>query len=138
MQKKMTRFLTAALGIAATTLVIAGCATIQRSNAVDNEKLLAAAGFHMELADSPEKRARIEAMPQRELVVRTREGKLYWTYADVAFCNCMYTGDEAAYQRYQNLSVTKQIAETQERASMNWQAWGPWGPWGGPWWPWGP
>jgi hypothetical protein len=38
-------------------------------------------------------------------------------------------GTEAAYDRFQQLSIKKQVAMENEMASMNWDAWGAWGPW---------
>jgi len=58
-----------------------------------------------------------------------------YVYADAKYCNCVYAGDEAAYQRYQKLALEKQTAEDQliavqmnEDAAMDWEAWGarPW------------
>jgi hypothetical protein len=53
-------------------------------------------------------------------------------YADPEDCDCIYVGDEQAYQRYQNLRVQQGIAEQQEAAAemnedaaMEWDLWGP-------------
>jgi hypothetical protein len=47
----------------------------------------------------------------------------------------LYVGDEQRYQKFQELSLQKKIADEQmsaaqanRDASMNW--WGSWGPWG--------
>lgn len=49
-------------------------------------------------------------------------------WADATDCKGIYVGSEAAYDRYQRLSVSQQIAEENEMAAMNWGAWGAWGP----------
>lgn len=108
-------------------LATAGCAAIQKSNAMDQERMLAAANFQMKFAKTPEQIAKIEALPQRKLTpVPGPDGKNRFVYADAQFCKCVYVGTEEAYDRYQNLTVKKQIAENEEAASMNWGAWGPW------------
>ena len=117
-------------------MALAGCAAIQNQEAMDLERLLAAAGFQIKLADTPEKLAHLKALAQRRLVPHNRDGKVYYVYADAAYCRCLYAGTEKAYQRYQKLALEKKITEDQrmaaefnENASMNWGMWGPWGPW---------
>jgi hypothetical protein len=117
-------------------IVLGGCAAIRNARAIDTERMLAAAGFQMKMADTPEKLDRLEAMTQRKLVPHQKDGKVFYVYADATSCKCIYVGTEQAYQRYQKILVQKQIADEQmqaaemnEDASMNWDAWGPWGPW---------
>lgn len=126
-------FLIAAVAVVAISL--AGCAAIRNARAIETERLLAAAGFQMKLADTPEKLAQLQTLTQRKLVPHQRDGKTYYVYADADACKCIYAGDEQAYQRYQNLLLKKQIADEQYRAAqmkqdaaMNWNMWGPWGP----------
>jgi hypothetical protein len=128
--------------LAGFALALSACAAIQNQNAMDIERLLAASGFQMRLADTPEKLAHLQTLTQRKLVPHQHEGKPYYVYADATSCQCIYIGNEKAYQRYQNLALQKQIADEQRmaaemnaNASMNWGLWGPWGPWGpaGPW-----
>lgn len=119
------------------TLMLTACAAIQNREAIETERLLAAAGFRIRLADTPEKLAHLESMTQRRLVQHEHNGTVYYIYADAEQCKCMYAGNEKAYQRYQKLATEKQIAEDRrmaaemnENAAMNWGMWGPWGPWG--------
>ena len=108
-------------------LATAGRAAIQKSDAMDQERTLAAANFQMKFAKTPEQIAKAEALPQRKLTpVPGPDGKNRFVYADAKFCKCVYVGTEEAYDRYQKLTVKKQIAENEEAASMNWDAWGPW------------
>ena len=125
--------------LAAFALALSACAAIQNQNAMDTERLLAASGFQMRLADTPDKLEHLKTLTQRKLVPHQHEGKLYYVYADATSCQCIYIGNEQAYQRYQNLALQKEIAEEQRmaaemnaNASMNWGLWGPWGP-AGPW-----
>ena len=113
-----------------TLLVTAGCAEIQKSNALGTERELAAAGFQMKFAKTPEQTAKVGSLPQRKLT-RTSgpDGRNLFVWADAADCKCIYVGTEAAYDRYQRLSINQQIAIDNEMASMNWGVWGAWGPW---------
>ena len=106
------------------------------------ERLLAASGFQMRLADTPQKLDHLKSMTQRKLVLHQHDDKIYYVYADATSCKCLYVGNEKAYDRYQKLALQKKIADEQRRAAemnenapMNWGLWGPWGPWGpaGPW-----
>jgi hypothetical protein len=116
-------------------LVLAGCATVQRNEALDTEQVLAAAGFYMKLADTPEKLARLQTLTPRKLVPYVRNGKTYFVYADPDVCRCLYAGTEENYQAYQRLGFEKRLtdeqlmaAQTNLSAPMNWEAWGDW-PW---------
>ena len=111
-------------------LVSSGCAAIQKSDTMDPERTLAAAGFQMKFAKTPEQIAKANELPQMKLTPTPGpDGKNRFVYADAKYCKCIYVGTEAAYDRYQKLEVRQQIAQNMEMASMNWGAWGVWGPW---------
>jgi hypothetical protein len=106
---------------------VAGCKTIEQSDAMDNERTLAAAGFHMKFATTQAQIAQAAALPQRKLTpVPGPDGRNRFVYADSQFCKCVYVGTDKEYDRYQNLEVKKEIAENEEAAAMDWDAWGPW------------
>jgi hypothetical protein len=109
-------------------ITLAGCAAMEKSEAVNTEQLLAAAGFKMKLADTPEKIAHLKTLTQLKVVPHDRNGKMYYVYADAADCQCLYAGNQEAYQRYENLAVKQNIAQMNEAASMDWDMWGPWEP----------
>lgn len=120
---------------AALLIVVAGCASMQRNEAAGTEQLLAAAGFHVQLADTPKKVAQVKALPQHRLFPQMRDGKLYYVYADSSLCACIYIGTEKNYQQFERLAVKERIAEDQRvaaqmnaNAAMDWSMWGPWGP----------
>jgi hypothetical protein len=122
--------------VAVLAVILAGCAAIQNQQAIETERLLAAAGFQMRFADTPEKLRHLKTLTQRKLTPHQRDDKVYYVYADATSCECLYVGTEKAYQRYQNLALQKEIAEEQrvaaqmnEDAAMDWGMWGPWGPW---------
>ena len=109
-----------------TLLILTGCAMIEKTNATDTEQLLAAAGFTMKLADTPEKLDNIAAMTQRKVVAHSENGTVQYAYADAEFCKCIYLGSEQNYQQYQKIAVEKNIARMNEDAELNWGAWGGW------------
>jgi len=118
-------------------LALAGCAALQTSQTEDTEQLLSAAGFHLKLANTPEKQAHLRTLMQHKLVPHERNGKVIYIFADAAN-NRLYVGDEPAYQKFQALAVQKQLAQEQATAAqynaaaaMNWDMWGPYpfGPW---------
>ncbi len=136
MQKRTKRLMVGAPGVFLSIYLLAGCAMIQRNEAMQQERLLSAAGFHMELADTPGRLAKVAAMPQRKLIAKRHNNKIHWTYADSKYCKCLFTGNEKDYQHYQYLLTWNKIAQMNEAAAVNGGAWGPWwGPWGGPWGP---
>jgi len=98
-------------------LALAGCAMNRNQKAVEMERLLAASGFIMKLADSESKLAQLKELPQRKLVAQNWGGKVRYVYADPSNCKCAYVGDEAAYKRFQDLAVQRQIAEEDRRAA---------------------
>ena len=113
-------------------LWLGGCAAIQRQEAKSTEDLLAAAGFQMKPADTPEKLAHLKAMPPLKLVTQSQNGKVIYAYADPSNCQCLYLGGPNEYAQYKRLSLQQQIAqdkvmaaEMQEDASLNWGLWGP-------------
>ena len=119
--------------IIALGLALSGCAT---QRAVDREQLLAASGFHVKVADTPEKLAHLKEMTQRRVVPHEKDGKTVFVYADAKTCKCVYVGNEEAYQEFtQRLEqqkmqdVDRMIAEENRDAAMNWALWGPWPGW---------
>ena len=119
--------------------LLTSCAAIEKQNAMDMERMLSASGFKMKLAETPEKLAALEGLPQRKLVPQQHEGKVYFYYADVTTCKCLYVGSEKSYQQFQKLATQRKMAQDYRWAAqanmdarMNFGMWGPWGPWG-PW-----
>lgn len=117
-------FLLTAVGVA-----LSGCAAIEKSDTMDVERTLVAAGFKMKFADTPEKLASIQAMTQRTVVPHDKNGAVYYAYADAKFCKCIYVGSERAYQEYEKISIQENIAIMNQDAAMDWGVWGGWGPW---------
>jgi hypothetical protein len=135
----MVRGILPAMGVA---LLCAGCAAVQRHKAQQTESMLSAAGFKVTVADTPEKLAVLKAKPQHKIKFLQRHGKTYFAYADADGCDCVYIGDQSAYQKYLGMLDQKRIAqesydpaEVDEDAAIVeddgiWESWGG-DPWGG-------
>jgi hypothetical protein len=109
------------------TIMLAGCAAIEKQDAESTEQLLSAGGFTIRPADTPDKLASLQAMKQRKVVRReTKDGQLQFLYADAAVCRCLYVGDEQAYQQYQKLAVQQQIAFADQEAALDASLDSPW------------
>ena len=51
--------------------------------------MLAAAGFHMVPADTPERQKDLRSRPPHGIVSRTKDGNVQYTYADPDNCHCV-------------------------------------------------
>jgi len=119
-------------GLAASAAV-AGCVTV---GAQEKEGQLAAAGFTRQQAETPQKMAKLQALPQNTIVFSQRKHGPVYIYADAAGCGCAFIGNAAAYQQYQQIRAANNIAEMQETtamlnadAAMDWGGvWGPYAP----------
>jgi hypothetical protein len=123
--------LAAVAGIALLTAGLFGCASMEADQARSTEQLLAAAGFKIKLADTPDKLAHLKTLTQNKLVPHDKDGQTMFIYADATTCQCLYIGNQDVYQRYQQLALQKKIADDQriaaqmnENAAMNWGMWG--------------
>jgi hypothetical protein len=117
-----------------------GCAAIRTSEAKQVDSMLAASGFKILPADTPEKEEMLNSLPPLKLQYRVKDGNPLYFYADPYNCKCVYTGDQAAYDRYAKLVQEAAIAEEEqqaalmnEEAAMEMNSWdwlgGPWGWW---------
>jgi hypothetical protein len=90
------------------------------------------AGFQVRRADTPERLAHLKTLTPLKMVRHEREGVAYYVFADPDRCQCMYVGNEAAYQRYRALARQSQATAVQELAdsggsgdAMRWGVWDP-------------
>lgn len=120
------RAMRGAAALSGLMLALAGCQAIESEEAEDTEQLLAAAGFHMKEASTPEQLANLQAMTQRKIVIQEQAGQARYVYADAEDCKCVYVGNERNYDEYQRLSLREEIAQDNLDASMDWDMWGPW------------
>ena len=135
------------MGVAFLSLLITSCAMVENRWASETEQELIAAGFITKLANSPEKLEKLKTMKQRAIVLYERDGKNFYVYANDNK-NCIYIGDDKAYQKYQTIKLKQEQAEQAEQIAadnraaasynqaaasqdaMDWGMWGPWGPYG--------
>jgi len=123
--------------VAFIAVTVIGCAGIKEDKTQSTEELLSAAGFKMVPAQTPDDIKRLNALTPHRIEFSVRDNKpLYW-YADPTECQCVFTGDQEAYGRYEKLRLASNIADQEEQtAIMNEDAAmeaGMWGWLGGPW-----
>jgi hypothetical protein len=95
------------------------------------EQLLAANGFEMKLADTPEKLANLSTLtPRRTLIPQERDDRLYYVYADPDLCKCLYVGTSTQYERalQKGFASDQSIAIGEELNALAWDLWAPWPP----------
>jgi hypothetical protein len=110
-------------------LGITACASPQQQ-AAQKEDLLAAAGFQVRIADTPQRLAAMKRLPPNKFVTRVVNGQPVYLYADPLVCRCVYFGAQQNWAAYRQEVLAKQLAdEAQMTAMMNQEAWdmGPWG-----------
>ena len=98
---------------------LAGCAAMQAGETRTTEQLLAAAGFQMKAADTPEKRARLQTLTPRQILSRPRGGEPRYVYVDPTGCQCLYAGNEQQYQEFRRLRLQRQIEHENDSDSDN-------------------
>ncbi len=109
-------------------LLLSGCSAIQAGKVQSTEELLSSAGFTVKPADTPEKLAHLKTMPPLKLVSRSRDGKLFYSYADPDGCKCLYVGGPKEYGEYQQLAAQRQAGQLGEtphagETSTDWMMW---------------
>lgn len=107
-------------------LALSGCATVRQREAADTERLLTAAGFQQQLADSPERMAHLRTMPALRIVARDKDGEVTYTFADPESCRCLYVGGAEEYAKYQRLAREQEVIREVGSES---RPFGPWGSW---------
>jgi len=122
------------LALVAACALLSACATPQQI-VQNREDLLAAAGFTIRPANTPQRQDLLRTLPPNRFVQRVRGDRVIYLYADPLVCACLYIGDQAAYGRYRQEVFQRRIANDQLLAAqMNQNAAWEWGPWGPGWW----
>lgn len=111
-----------ALAALAGAFILSAC---QTTTPAPTGNLLNAAGFTAKVADTPARKAKLAAIPAGKMIARTVKGKTVYVYADPKGCNCVYVGDEVAYQSYRQLGRSKaglsdQSVVAEMNAENNW------------------
>jgi hypothetical protein len=105
-------------------LALSGCATMRGHEEASTERRLAAAGFQMRPADSPERLRHLATMPSRKMVARKKDGNVMYTFADPDNCRCLYVGGAKEYAEYER-GLEKEVARAMDESSMDWDLWIP-------------
>ena len=112
------------LMIFAACVALSACAQVQQK-----EDLLAAAGFTLVPANTPQRQASLASLPPHKFAQQVRNNVVVYIYADPTICDCLYVGNQAAYDRYRQEVFAKNLAnEQQMTAQINEMEWGAWGP----------
>ena len=121
-------------GAAACTLVLlvglAGSDT-QQQMVASQEDSLAAAGFIVRPANTPQRVAMLSRLPADRFVQRVRGNTVTYVYGDPLLCDCLYVGSQQAYAQYRAVKQQQQIANEQALAAQSYSDaewdWGGWG-----------
>ncbi|WP_428542096.1 hypothetical protein [Rhodopila sp.] len=115
-------------------LALASCATPQQIVA-QHEDNLAAAGFIVRPANTPERQAMLNELPPHRFIQRFHGDTVSYIYSDPLVCDCLYVGSQQSYNQYMYHIQQQRLADQQELTAQmysnpawNWGAWGPWGP----------
>ena len=79
---------------------VVGCAGTGKMTAFQTDEMLVRAGFQLRTADTPEKRDFLKSLPKNRFLHKMRKDKEIYFYVNDASCQCMYVGNEKAYQRF--------------------------------------
>ncbi len=114
--------------------ILAACVSPQE-RAQEKDDLLAAAGFTIVPANTPERRTQLQTLPPNRIVQQTHGDRVVFLYADPYACGCLYIGDQKAWDTYRRQQFQADLAREQTMtAQMNQNAAWNWSPWGPGWW----
>jgi hypothetical protein len=122
------------LVFAAACMSIGGCQSLSQ-RVMDKEDLLAAAGFNVQPANTPQRLASLRTLPANKFVPMSKDDRVEYVYADPVVCNCLYIGDQSAFNAYKREVFTREIVNEQQLTAetyseqWNWSGWD-WGAWG--------
>jgi hypothetical protein len=115
-------------------VLLPGCAELKQKSVEAREDNLAAAGFMVKPANTPERQNMLRRLPPNKFVTRTNGDSIHYVYADPLVCACLYVGSQQAYQQFQQHEQQQRLADEQRMTAeaysdpgWNWSAWGPWG-----------
>ena len=92
--------------------LIIGCAGTQKMSSLQMDEMLVRAGFKLRTADTPNKLKFINSLPQKQIVAKKENEKLYYLYVvDTSSCKCMYVGNGQDYERLQQMIKEHQMEE---------------------------
>lgn len=83
--------------------IIVPLMTVVASAELATEMKLADAGFVMRVAKTARQLDRLNTIPARRMVARTKDGVRHYLYADPAGCQCVLIGNERAMNNYRDM-----------------------------------
>jgi hypothetical protein len=111
-------------------ILVSGCQTT--AGIQNKEDLLAAAGFVLQPANTPERLAALKSLPPNKFVRKVKGSTIVYVYGDPIVCKCVYFGSEQAYGAYRAMMFQQNIADEQRMTAFMMQDatfdFGPWGP----------
>jgi len=116
----------------ALTVLLAGCQSAPQVIA-NKENLLNAAGFVSQSATTPAQLAGLKSLPANKIVKQTLNNQVVYLYADPIVCQCVYSGNQAAYSKYSQMVFEKNLADEQQMTVSMEQNYFDFAPWGGYW-----
>jgi hypothetical protein len=122
--------------LAALLIAVLACACESQQQIVsDREDKLAAAGFVIKPANTPQRQAMLARLPAHQFILRQNGDVIHYVYSDPLVCGCLYVGTQQAYNQYKANQLAQHLADEQlmsaqaySDAQWQWEAWGPWGP----------
>ena len=73
--------------------------------------LLAAAGFTLVPANTPQRQASLASLPPHKFARQVRNNVVVYIYADPTICDCLYVGNQAAYDRYRQEVFAEEFSQ---------------------------
>ena len=115
-------------------VLLSSCAAIEQADRSNTERLLAAAGFKVLPANTPERQLSLEATRPYKVERKLKGEEIYYFYA----CpdqSIAYIGNQTDYSKYRELELQQEIANQNTASSENavlaaqqWNDWRVWGP----------
>jgi len=121
---------------AAVALGATGCATTQwaydttrsylgtakteakRQPVAETESTLIAAGFHQIPAKNSDELKQLKSLPPHQISYSIDNGRFTYRFADPDYCRCVFQGDDAAYQRYERLSMADEKEQNDQHTAV--------------------
>ena len=85
---------------------------------MNKEDALAAAGFVVKPANTAEREQMLQRLPPNKFVQRPKNGMVDYVYADPVVCNCLYVGDQSAYDRLKDPEREQHLADEQQMTAQ--------------------
>jgi hypothetical protein len=110
-------------------VLLGGC---QKQLVAQREDNLAAAGFIVKPANTPERKAMLARLPAHHFVRRDKGDAVHYVYADPLVCGCLYVGSQTAYDQYRSDQQQQRLADEQQMTAQSYEDgawdWNQWGP----------